>query len=106
MDLLADGADTSLARYVARDSRIRDLPDVAARRRKYVRPVLPPIPQPEAGVFTLNAPELGRVMVNERILRAAHRHSDLERAHHIQRERVRASLILRPEADAGWRRGS
>ena len=56
-------------------------------------------------MFTLNAPELGRVIVNERIQRAARRHPDIERAHHVQRERVRASLILRPEADAGWRRG-
>ncbi|HWM08745.1 MAG TPA: hypothetical protein VNO82_05360 [Solirubrobacteraceae bacterium] len=54
-------------------------------------------------MLNLNAPQLGRVIVNERVHRHAHRHPDLERAHRIQRERVRASLIVRPEPDAGHR---
>jgi hypothetical protein len=57
-------------------------------------------------MFTLTAPQLGRELVNERVRRAAERgRLTRDRAHEVQRERVRASLLLRPEPDAGsrWR---
>jgi hypothetical protein len=47
-------------------------------------------------VFTLNLPELGHVMVNDRIREADRRRLRVTQ-HRVQRERVRSSLILRPE---------
>ena len=55
-------------------------------------------------MFTLTTPELGREPVNHRARKAQHRQAHLDRAHRIQRERVRASLLLRPEREAAGRR--
>lgn len=56
-------------------------------------------------MFTLIAPQLGRELVNQRVRRAERGRLTRDRAHEVQRERVRASLLLRPEPDAGsrWR---
>ena len=56
-------------------------------------------------MFTLIAAELVRELANDRVRNARRHRSDVERDHRVQRERVRASLLLRPEPQATERRG-
>jgi hypothetical protein len=57
-------------------------------------------------VFTLNAPQLGRTIVSDRLREAERRRTRTERAHRQQRDRVRASLLLRPESGSAGQSGA
>jgi hypothetical protein len=60
----------------------------------------------EAVVFTLNAPQLGRAIASDRLREAERRRTHSERVHRQQRERVRASLLMRPEARSAGQSGA
>jgi hypothetical protein len=56
-------------------------------------------------MFNLNAPTLGRTIVNDRIRTAEQRRRfTVAERHERQRERVRASLVLKPEPRSAGRR--
>lgn len=48
-------------------------------------------------MFTLNAPQLARAISSDRLREAERRRTFAEQVHSQQRERVRASLLMRPE---------
>jgi hypothetical protein len=60
----------------------------------------------EAVVFTLNAPQLARAISSDRLRDAERRHTRAEQVHRQQRERVRASLLMRPESRTAGQSGA
>ncbi len=57
-------------------------------------------------MFTLINPQLGLVMVNDRLRDAERRRARAGAAHRQQRDRVRASLLLRPESRTAGQPGA
>ena len=57
-------------------------------------------------MFTLINPQFGLVMVNDRLRDAERRRARAGAAHRQQRDRVRASLLLRPESRTAGQPGA
>jgi hypothetical protein len=57
-------------------------------------------------VFTLNAPQFARAVSSDRLREADRRRTRAERVHRQQRERVRASLLMRPESRSAGQSGA